>query len=284
MDFIGKDNNHTRYNTEDLNEIFDALHGEQITYVGRSGYVYRPNSGGSSQTKTIKSPCVSVKALYGECMGKGRQSRGHADSSGDIVYLTEETLKLRTPTALVGYEAYQLCMLGSLGQEQAVAPNMFVKGIVETVITSCLGHIWAEPSAKQNIANQSAELATRISQEHQLRIMDNIECPPGARRRLSKEQKLARLLTDSFYGDGGCLEGPGWAWASGQRCPTGKWAYRIEAAQEYYERELAARNKYVKQIKELGGVPKPYETFPEYLHRLANAMEEGRRCYLEGES
>jgi hypothetical protein len=269
MDFIGKDNNHTRYNTEDLNEIFDALHGEQITYVGRPAQP--PYRGGSSQTKTIKSPCVSVKALYG-------------DPGGDIVYLTEETLKLRTPTALVGYEAYQLCMLGSLGQEQAVAPNMFVKGIAETVIASCLGRIYAEPSAMRNIANQSAELASRISQEHSLRIMDRIECPPETRRQLTKEEKLARLLTDSFYGEGGLLEGPDWAWASGQRCPTGKWAYRIEAAQEYYERELAARNKYVKQIKELGGVPKPYETFPVYLRRLADEMETGRRTFLKGES
>jgi hypothetical protein len=257
--YIEKENNRTRYNTEDLNALLAAVDGSVvIKYEVQNYYGWGTKKEQRTTTPEVGRDLCGAQPLYGWDSG--------------VAYVTDMYLKLKTPKGLLEYPEYQLCMLGALGQQQAVAPNTFVAELVTALIEHSLRGNW-QIKRSTGIAQQVQQAATAISHEHQLRVMDRIEAPPEARRGLTPDEKLARLQSDSFYGGGGVLEGPSWAWRSGQRCPTGKWEWRISSAQEYYERELEARTKYIKQIEKLGGAVKLYETFPEYLRRLADEME-----------
>lgn len=242
---IDKADNYTRYNTEDLNLILQAIGDLRFEY---KTYGERIRIAAVNVPRGLR-----VGPLYGE---KGGLSR-----------LGPSWLRVRTPPGLIEHlELGGLELLGFLSSEPSLAPTDLVFSIV---IDFAMG---MSSYAYRNYATQAVEAAREIASKHRLRVMDRLEATPD-RTPLTPEQKLERLQSDSFYGPGGELEGPDWAWRSGSRCPTGKWEYRITAAQEYYERELAARNKYIRQIEDLGGEVVPYETFAQYLRRMADEME-----------
>ncbi len=263
--FVEKERNATRYNTDDLNEILASVDGVRI--------VYHTPSYGSGLPKRIEKIIevpenLKVSPLY-----------GYGDSS--TAYCTDMTLKIRTPKALADDPDLALMTLGGLGQQVPVAPTALVEFIARAVMKQMFSGTYLYGEAGIEAQEEISKIALEVAKNHTLRVMDRIEAPEGARRKLSTEEALRRWKSRGFYGDGGVLHGPDWAWRSGHRCPTGKWEYRIEAAQEYYERELAARTKYIARIKSLGGSVEPYETFPQYLRRLADEMDRGARSFLE---
>jgi len=270
--FVEKERNVTRYNTDDLNEILASVDEARIVYhitnysgAGLIRLTSRERIIRVQRERIIRVPQLKVSPLF---------------ASGVTAYCTGETLKIRTPKALADDPDLALMTLGGLGQQVPVAPSIVVESIARAVMLQAFGGVCIYGDTRKEVSNLVRDLALELSKNHTLRVMDRIEAPEGARRKLTTEEALRRWKSDSFYGDGGVLEGPGWAWASGKRCPTGKWQYRIEGAQEYYERELAARTKYIARIKSLGGSVEPYETFPQYLRRLADEME-ARRSFLE---
>lgn len=52
-----------------------------------------------------------------------------------------------------------------------------------------------------------------------------------------------------------------------------KWESRIDDAMLYYNRERNHREKYRQKLLDLGESPNEYETFPEFLRRLADDYE-----------
>lgn len=252
---ICSSNNHTRYNTGDLNALFDAAREIVLTYQVKSYYQSSPENKQWRFGSAVDS-VESIQSLYGEEMP--------AVSMGDSV------LKIKTVSGLSSHEDLQLAMLGQVSS--GILPDSVVYDML--VVIACracpsgYGHNrWAA------LQDQVREYAKCLAADHKIRIMPRIESPPESRKPLTREQKLKRMLSDSFYGSGGVLEGPSWAWRNGNRSPTGRWAWKLDDCQRYYERELSHRLGHAEKVRELGGEPTPYETFPQYLRRMADSLE-----------
>jgi hypothetical protein len=183
-------------------------------------------------------------------------------------------VRLASPKTLTDYMS-DLQVLASM--TQGFMPEQVVRQFMLAVAQRSHRAQGGYRNRRAEAPDWAVALVTRLAQERNLpkvRILPQVESPQ-ARRKLTKEERIDRYLSDGFYGSGGELEGPSWAWASGDRSPTGKWANRIYDAREYYRRELYARQKYLPKLRDLGVEPEPYESFSDYLRRMADKFEEG---------
>jgi hypothetical protein len=283
MEHIQKENNHTRYNTDDLNAILDKIRGRTVTNIGTHG-------GASAGRKTLQMTwetghgsgrshgsgrTLAVRPLVGERKSH-HYRRSHVFPFSDVVHLSnapDGVLSMASPRTLSERDEYKLQMLGALGCEQPKAPDFLLEEVIRAVFAWRIRSAYVDHNDVSSVQQQVGKHIQEVMSSCKLRVMLRVEAGPAARRVLTPDEKLARLQGSSFYGPGGALEGPSWAWRSGHRAPTGKWERRIWDAKAYFERERKARNKYVTQIEALGGTAVPYETFPEYLRRMANELE-----------
>lgn len=250
---IYKDDNHTRYNTDDLNALLEAVARERITFTTRD---YRGNEQSQSWSfSDVVGTIQSIQPLYGDC--------------GLLALMGDSTLRVRTPAGLSEFPDLELAMIGAVGSGQlpTLVVESLLMGLGERGTKSNYRVRW------YNVAEQAREVVKRLAERFPVRIMPRIEAPTEARKPSTPAKKLARLQSDSFYGAGGVLQGPDWAWRSGSRSPTERWKWRLEQCQEFYDRELTHRLGYAQKIRDLGGEPTPYETFPQFLRRMADEME-----------
>ena len=90
-----------------------------------------------------------------------------------------------------------------------------------------------------------------------------VEKPPPSRK-LNEAEKRQRLR--ELYGSGGELAHPG----SGRGA---SWQYEFQSTRRRYEAELARRMNHRSKLLEIGESVPLYETWPEFLRRLADEHE-----------
>lgn len=263
--------NHTRYNTDDVNDLLEAIN-DTVVFFNTTDY--RGNAQSvklNTNVSDIQSlNYVSLNALESRGNSYGRRRR-HS-SRGEISASTHATLRIANPKVIAEHSEYQLAMLGAMSGEHPVLPVEVVKDVVKTILRS--RSRWQHDSNTEPLILQVAE---QLSASHRIRIESSIQSGADARKPLTKEEKIERLQSDSFYGQGGQLEGPRWGYRCGYRAATGQWKYRIREAQRYYDTERDHRAQYAVKLKDLGVEPVPYETFSQFLRRMADEIEGGRR-------
>ena len=140
--------------------------------------------------------------------------------------------------------------------DRETAPVEFSKQIIKQVITTLRmqhpilpnSHVMAEIQNK-NLAIGIDRDATKV-------------------KRLTKEESVQRLL--EMYGPGKAMQGSRRTW-------SGHW--RLERAEHYYYREWLRREEWRKKYEAKGGILESHwihETYPEYLRRIADEMEQGK--------
>lgn len=257
-------NNHTRWSSADLEEFIREL-GEVEVYCPadpNNRYAHpRTYHGHPGKELHLR----NIRLLTG-------------GGSDDLVKVGENTLHLRSPRWLADSGLQPLETLAASVAD--VAPKFFLQEIGVALFREALGvkgrsgRYYFQSNDHQTMVY--AAIAKRVNDAIEavpVRVLGRIEAGPEARRVRTTEEKIERLRSDSFYGSGGVLEGPRWGYSVGHRAATGQWAGRISSARDYYDTELGARENHAATIRKLGGEVVPYETFPQYLRRVADEME-----------
>lgn len=145
------------------------------------------------------------------------------------------------------------------------------KDLVEWALTCHETRYWSRWNKNNRPDHGKAKWAWDVVRDIAIPITDRIRDPY---RRLTQQQQIERLT--ELYGAGGELAGVGWGYRKGHRSGTWQWHGRVEDARAYYENERDARMEYGAKLKKLGVEVEPYETFPEYLRRMADLFEKGK--------
>jgi len=264
MDYISKEDNHTRWNTDDLNNFVAAV--QECRH--RFEYV----SGGEDVEIT------KVENLYGSTE-TGRLGE-------TFVKYGTSVLKLRSSTFLEGednglHNQEKMEFVAAFCDDPIVMPA-FMKRDLFLALTRTNHRFVGVPRWRRVAPDHDAMTRDFLLVENvAIRLMPKVEAGPNARNRLSEEEKKAQQIARyrNWYGEGGELVGVDWGWRTGHRAATGQWKWPIEATCRYfYETELAARNQHARKIVDLGGeAPPPYENYSDFLRRMADELDNKTR-------
>ena len=238
--------NHTRYNTDDLNAFIEACCVPVKVTVREYSYI--------ASTRTTQKNVVTINTSF-------RPESVYYGRDRDDFYLTPDCLRIPSPTRILVEGDGDLSYLAALSEDRL--PESLVRYVAGNAIRK---YVRSRRHSVESIEIPELDLP-------QIRIHKNIQS--GPRKKCTKEQKVARLMSDGFYGPGGKLNGPEWAWRCGHRAPTAKWAYRIHDAAVYYEREKEHRETHAEALRKLGVEPPPYESFADYLRGIADKIDTG---------
>ena len=267
---IFKDQNHTRFNTDDLNAIMAAIEEQNFTMVSTDHYQRQV-----AYTVQFENHIRKVVTASEEQISRSPRRRRHQVEGSNVARVNKKAglLQILSLRALKEDSQHALALVGCLASETPVLPTSVAQTLIRTMMSGALTmapyRATFSDELKRHLQSKIEEIATKIP----IRIMPKVESGPVRRVKKTKEEKIEKLYSDSFYGTGGILEGPNWAWASGSRCPTGKWRNRISQAYYYYERELKARELHMQKLIDIAETPTRYESFAEYLRRMADEIE-----------
>jgi hypothetical protein len=236
--------NHTRYNTDDLNAFVEACCLSVKVTVNEYNYNQRKNTRQEVYMGTSFEP---ESVFYGK--------------DSDDFRMTPSCLRIPSPGRILEEGDGDLSYLAALSEDRL--PESLVRHVAESAIRQ---YVKARRYSVVSVEIPELDLP-------QIRIEKNVQS--GPRKKCTKEEKIARLMSDGFYGPGGKLNGPEWAWRCGHRAPTAKWAYRIHDAAVYYEREKEHRETHAVALRKLGVEPRPYESFADYLRGIADKIDTG---------
>lgn len=263
---ITDNKNFTRYETEDINALVHAVGSVRAQYTYQD---YRNNTISGIYTPNV-SNITTVRYIGMTELEKAQQRnrwRNRRSHVGKYAIVTGTGLKILNPNELSKFDELAYFTLANV--ENPVLPAPVLQEVVELIVTYSLRTRYSgvvPDTVKQQVCNEVlADASIRINPK---------PSNPGAKRvKLTKEEKIERLQSDSFYGEGGVLEGPDWAWSSGGRAPTRKWTSRIHEAMQYYEREKNARERHAEALRALGVEPKPYQSFSDFLRDYAAELD-----------
>ena len=252
---IETESNFTRWSTEDLNKLIEVANEQTGTTKD-----YRGNARKVRLSLDFPKKIVN---LYG---------------SDDFVSMGEFTLKIATSRAVLSCDDEETVLraIGPLMKEKPEMPSFMKEQILRALVLR--SHGWDYRSCRENFDPVLSSVARKVS----IQLRAGVEAGPRKRQVVSPEQKKANRIAKlkEWYGAGGELEGPDWAWRSGHRSATGQWSYPIrEQAYYNYNRELLHRENHARELANLGVKVEPYETFPDYLRRLADELEATNRHY-----
>lgn len=263
---ITDNKNFTRYETEDLNALIHALGSVQASYTYQD---YRNNNCSGIFTPNV-SNFTTVRYIGMGELEKAQQRnrwRNRRSHVGNYAMITGNGLKILNPMELAKFDELAYFTLANI--ENPVLPAPVLQEIVELIVSYSL-RIRYTGVVPEEVKKKVCE---EVLADASIRINPKPNNPGAKRIKLTKEEKIERLQSDSFYGEGGVLEGPDWAWRSGSRSPTRKWTSRIEESRRYYDREKQSRERHADALRALGVEPKPYQTFSEFLRNYADMID-----------
>jgi hypothetical protein len=288
---IERSQNKTRYNTDDLNLLWERVESFRLTDDRRFQEITRQALQDTSYNRFRLPPeglkVANLTQTAESSSGRRHYTRGIRNWSflgactHRLSHASDNYLRVQSVARLRENEDFGLATVVSTCEETPVAPRALVVSILTTLAdraASGIRYRYKQTSIDDKdlplLQEQVQRLIQAAANELTLRVMPRVESPEGSKHiPKTREEKIERLMSDSFYGPGGVLKGPRWAWRSGSRAPTRKWSIRIDSAQEYYERELVARMKHAETLRKLGVEPPPYQSFAEYLRQCANDIE-----------
>lgn len=156
------------------------------------------------------------------------------------------------------------------------APMEWKQAVVLALMQPPVRHyemeLYSKPGSGLNeVRKGEIRRALAVARTKPLRIMQKMQDRPPKSEPLTRAQRIDRYL--GFCGQGPVLRdlaGKHYL-RSGRRACEYQW--RINGSAHYYEREKAYRDKYAEKAAALGATVVPYETWPEYLRRMADEYE-----------
>lgn len=233
--------NQTHYHTDDLNTLIQDWH-RHLTNLGVSPH-----------------HLAEVHALRYVRLAEGayvaRLVRGW------------QTMMVSRPSTIV--KSDPLLAMGTLCSDQPIMPE----GMLKAVLRAVCGNTWKMREIQTVLTGRQTSMDAEMQvflTDRKVRVIKRKaehKRPPR-----TKEQKIERL--QELYGEGGVLSGPRWAYASGHRAPTYRWADKVAEARKFYDRELTARSRFERKLNDLGVQVEPYQTYAEYLRMIADELDE----------
>lgn len=239
---IDRSENYTRYNSEDLAGLMEELSESNLPGIRNIRF-------------------TSVK--YMSKIQSSHRRRRKAFNTGAVAFvkLGDTCLHIATLSKIAEVKQYQLEMMAS--------PNHLPHSVVHEIVVQV-----ASRFARYDVSVSSVmAVADDLAGKHSIRIENRIERGPAKTRKLTVDEKIKRLQSNSYYGEGGKLLGAPSGTRCGHRANSWLWHDRIRQANRYYDRELAAKMKHAGKLRELGVKVHAYETFPEFLRRHADEIE-----------
>lgn len=243
---IDRSDNHTRYNTEDLAGLLEELSESNLLGM---------------RNMRIS----SVRCMSNTNKKTTRRRRSFATGTLAFIKLGDTSLHIATLRSIGAVKEHQLEMMAH--------PNHLPVSVVREIVIGVAGRFCRYDVAASSVLSVANELATK----HSIRIENRIERGPSRTKKLTVDEKIKRLQSNSYYGEGGVLLGAPSGTRSSHRSSSDLWKTRIRQANRYYDRELSAKMKHASGLKALGAKVEPYETFSEYLRRCADEIENNQQ-------
>jgi hypothetical protein len=250
---MNKDKNKTRYNTEDLQKLLLDLYDLRID--GRA--ILR--AGKITSVEYFRPASMEKRTSRRRYRGRGRDYPSRYASVGDTV------LKIASPSCLAKVPSCQMELL------TGVLPREILFEAVTQIISASMPYSTTSKAIDR--------LANEVVDNHSVQVMERVERGAASRFKLTPQQRIDRLQSPSFYGMGGQLLGAPGGTRNGVRSSSARWKWRIAGAKRYYDRELASRMQHKPALEQCGVQVKPYESFAEYLRRLADLIDQNQPIY-----
>lgn len=263
---ISKDRNFTRYNTEDLNIILDTFHNWNCCF-SYTDWNNRPMMA-RLNTDVSDIECVKTAPVDMRLTEPYRGRKRTCVGSG-IIGVSRSTLSIRSPRGLMKGDL-------TLAMVAAEASGEMPSAVIVEIFLNLYAHFNNRRTEDFNTkgSQKLKEFVEENVPKLRLRLEKKSEAGSSRNPPLTKEQKIERLLSDSFYGQGGELRGPFWGYKTSRRAATGQWLSRIRDAACYYKTERDAREVHAEKLRTLGHEPEPYETFSDFLRRVADEYDQ----------
>jgi len=268
------ESNHTKYASEDIAAVLNHALKWAIELALKMG---------------LTNPCLGPvrdfpwrsNPPYDDVMSVQYASgTSHGGTRDDFTYIAKVKVNIPSPQNMTrNLEFWGLSPVDAIMIMTGKVPAPIVRRVWEAAVHKMLLHNKKahpyDPTALSSALSYQQQLNMRkmASQAKPddipaIHILANIVDPPN-KRKLTQEQKIAR--SQALYGAGGTRLGT--RWANPLLCH--EWQLRIEGAREHYEKELTRVAHWEAKLIGLGAPPTPYETFAQYLRRMADSMDGG---------
>lgn len=237
---VGK--NHTPYDTEQLRELLSAVASFEYREESvRSQYQRYPRFNRNNRARVT----YKIEPLYG---------------TDELVSIGKTVIRIAAPKRL--FEHFPLAGLAvAVTYGQADEPMPLPPRMLGEVAEQLLCKAFSDFSWRQRGNAQIRDVQTwrdGLEKELHLLVHSTARDKKPASPKRTKTEKVDRMWT--HYGQGGEVD-------SGY---TGQ----IERLAECYSKELKRKQKWGEKLKAAGEIVPPYESFPEFLRRIANQAEQ----------